>query len=89
MRHRAGALFNQKRAFRFFGTIFFCVTSLCACSPREPRADLVLINTAEPESIDPAIIRGQPDGRVAMSLFEGLTRFDPRTAKPIPGLAEL
>lgn len=56
------------------------------CSREEP-AEIVIINGAEPESLDPAIISGQPDMRVAMSLFEGLTRFNARTGEPEPGLA--
>ncbi len=54
----------------------------------EPRADVVIVNAAEPESIDPAIITGQPDGRVAASLFEGFTRQSPVDGTAIPGLAE-
>src|ERR1051326_7130279 len=60
---------------------------LASCAPHEPRADLVILNGGEPESLDPAIISGQLDGRVVQSLFEGLMRFDPVTAKPVPGLA--
>ena len=54
----------------------------------EPKADLVIINGAEPETLDPAIVTGQPDLRVVSALFEGLTRNDPRSGAPIPGLAE-
>ncbi|HTD64938.1 MAG TPA: ABC transporter substrate-binding protein, partial [Candidatus Limnocylindria bacterium] len=54
----------------------------------EPRADVVIVNAAEPESIDPAIVTGQPDGRVAASMFEGLTRQSPVDGAAIPGLAE-
>src|SRR5205814_5064087 len=61
---------------------------LCGCAPSERRADLVIINGAEPESLDPAILTGQADGRVALELFEGLTRYDPVTAAANPGLAE-
>src|SRR5205814_52833 len=61
---------------------------LCGCAPSERRADLVIINGAEPESLDPAILTGQPDIRVALSMFEGLARFDPLTGKGIPGIAE-
>ncbi len=42
---------------------------------------------AEPETYDPNIAVGQPDGRVARILFEGLTREDPRTLEPLPGQA--
>ncbi len=82
------ALFLPKRAFCFIATTLASGGLFLGCGRHEPRADLVIINTAEPESIDPAIIRGQPDGRVAMCLFEGLTRFDPVTATAIPGLAQ-
>lgn len=58
-----------------------------ACKPPEPRADLVILNGAEPESLDPAVVTGQADLRATGALFEGLTRNDPRTGAPVPGLA--
>ncbi len=57
------------------------------CTPRKP-ADLVIHNTSEPETIDPHVLTGQPDGRIGSALFEGLTRFNPETGRAIPGLAE-
>lgn len=53
-----------------------------------PRADLIIANAVEPESLDPIIMTGQADARVVDCLFEGLVRTDPVTATPIPGLAE-
>ena len=76
------------------GTAFFCllISAVClldsGCIRREPPADVTIINNAEPESLDPAIITGQPELRIVIGLFEGLTRLDPKTARPIPGLAE-
>lgn len=61
---------------------------LCGCIRHEPPADITIINNAEPESLDPAIISGIPEFRVVIGLFEGLTRLDPKTARPIPGLAQ-
>ena len=61
---------------------------LAGCKPPEPRADIVILNGAEPESLDPAIITGQPDGRVVGALFEGLTRLQAETATPEPAIAE-
>ena len=58
------------------------------CSRHEPAANLVIINGAEPESLDPHLVTGQADGRVAMGLFEGVTRYDERTGSASPGLAE-
>lgn len=60
---------------------------LAGCDWKASRADLVMINGAEPESLDPAIITGQPEGRIVNSLFEGLTRLD-RQGRSGPGVAE-
>src|SRR5439155_23074288 len=67
---------------------FFLILGCTGCVHKEPRADIVIINGAEPESLDPAIVTGQPEMRIALALFEGLTRFDPRTGQAVPGLAE-
>src|SRR6058998_3339166 len=61
---------------------------LTACTRSDPRADLVIINSVEPGSLDPATDTGIEELRIVMALFEGLTRVDPITARPIPGLAE-
>jgi len=83
---------NQKSANRFRSWAVAAWAALAlviaGCAQKEERADLVIMNGAEPESLDPAIVTGQPDGRVAGALFEGLTRFNPKNAKPVPGLAE-
>ena len=60
---------------------------LSACHSGLKRADLVFLNGAEPETLDPALITGQPEGRIATALFEGLTAFD-AAAHPQPGVAE-
>jgi ABC-type oligopeptide transport system substrate-binding subunit len=46
------------------------------------------ISGSEPESLDPQVGTGQPEARIYLALFEGLTSYDPVTAEPIPGLAE-
>jgi oligopeptide transport system substrate-binding protein len=58
------------------------------CLRNEPAADLVIINGNEPESLDPAIVTGISEMRITKALFEGLLRLDPRTAQPVPALAE-
>lgn len=60
---------------------------LAGCGLKSNRADLALVNGAEPESLDPAIITGQPEGRVVNALFEGLTRLN-RQGRAEPGVAE-
>ena len=57
------------------------------CGRTLKRADIVIINGGEPDTIDPAKIRGQPEGRVAYSLFEGLTRYNVGGTTE-PGMAE-
>ncbi len=79
---------GPRAACSFFLTLLLAVLALVGCGKNEPRADITIINGAEPESLDPAIITGQPDGRVAGALFEGLTRLNPKTATPEPALAE-
>jgi len=50
--------------------------------------DFVYNNGTEPQSLDPALITGVPEARIAYALFEGLTVNDPVTAMPVPGLAD-
>ena len=64
-----------------------CAISLAACAPEKPRADLIFIQSAEPETIDPALASDQVSMRIATSLFEGLCRVTAE-GKPEPGMAE-
>jgi oligopeptide transport system substrate-binding protein len=54
----------------------------------EAPADLRLANGTEPKSLDPELIIGEPEHVLASALFEGLTRIDGRTGKPVAGVAE-
>ncbi|RMG15128.1 MAG: peptide ABC transporter substrate-binding protein [Planctomycetota bacterium] len=45
-------------------------------------------NGAEPETLDPALMTGVPEGRLAGALFEGLVTLHPETLEPVPGVAE-
>jgi oligopeptide transport system substrate-binding protein len=81
---RARRIFSRARfAFGIFACVLFS-----SCARHEPPADFTILNGAEPQSLDPALLTGQADMRVAQGLFEGLTQFDPKTGRPIPGLAE-
>lgn len=55
---------------------------------QEPRADLVIVNGVEPETLDPALVLGVAEMRIVSSVFEGLTRLDPKNAAPEPGMAK-
>ncbi len=45
-------------------------------------------NGAEPETLDPHIMTGVPEHRLANALFEGLVTQHPETLQPVPGVAE-
>jgi oligopeptide transport system substrate-binding protein len=46
------------------------------------------VSGSEPESLDPQIGTGQPEARIYLALFEGLTEYDPKTGGVIPAIAE-
>jgi oligopeptide transport system substrate-binding protein len=73
---------------RSAGLLFALCVLFSGCTRSEPKADLVILNGPEPESLDPAIVTGQADGRAVSCLFEGLTRYRAKDAMPEPGLAE-
>ncbi len=52
------------------------------------RDTLVLNNATEVQTLDPGLARGQPEHRVTIALFEGLTTYDPKSLEPRPGVAE-
>ena len=60
---------------------------LASCEKVDTHADLILLNGAEPETLDPAIITGQPEGRIVNALFEGLCAYN-ENGQPSPGAAE-
>jgi len=79
-------------ALRMMTVCWLIVLGVCfltsGCARHEPPADVTIINTAEPETLDPALLTGIPEMRIAIGMFEGLARLDPKTAQPIPGLAQ-
>jgi oligopeptide transport system substrate-binding protein len=55
---------------------------------RLPPADFTFFNESEIESVDPAIITGVPDGRIAWAIYEGLMRPRAEDNLAEPGVAE-
>src|SRR5262245_9998850 len=51
------------------------------------RQVLVYQNAAEPETLDPAKSTGVPESHIEDALFEGLTKYHPKTQEPIAALA--
>jgi oligopeptide transport system substrate-binding protein len=70
-------------ALLLFGAFFYFFGGWSLSAP----ADLTLCNGDEPQTLDPAIVTGQLEGRICLALFEGLTT---RNAKGgiIPGMAD-
>lgn len=48
----------------------------------------ILNNGSEPETLDPHLMTGVTEGRIAAALFEGLVTQHPETLAPTPGVAE-
>jgi oligopeptide transport system substrate-binding protein len=46
------------------------------------------ISGSEPESLDPQVSTGQPEARLFLALYDGLTEIHPQTSQPIPSMAE-
>ncbi|MEO1495826.1 MAG: peptide ABC transporter substrate-binding protein [Planctomycetota bacterium] len=53
-----------------------------------PPAEYTFNNDGEIESLDPAVVTGQPAGRIIEAVFEGLVRLGPKDREPRPGIAE-
>ena len=67
--------------------VLVIATLFCGCGRSPDRAEIVVINGAEPGTLDPGKISGQPEGRIANCLFEGLTRYN-IDGESEPGMAE-
>ena len=56
--------------------------------PLSASANVLKFNLgAEPESLDPARMSGVPEHAIALGLHDTLTNSDPKTLKPVPGIA--
>lgn len=53
-----------------------------------PPASFTFNNDGEIESLDPAVVTGQPEGRLIDAIFEGLVHLGPKDREPRPGMAE-
>ena len=71
-----------------FASMMLLPMTLGGCGQTVGDADFVFLLGAEPETIDPAILSGQPGGRAARNIFEGLVYNDPLDLSPTPGMAE-
>jgi len=72
---------------RFISSTLLCLFCLVSCDRVGPRADLIFIQSAEPETLDPTLVSDQVSMRLSSSLFEGLCRFD-ENGRSQPAMAE-
>lgn len=59
----------------------------CSDSADDPNT-LVINNSTEVQTLDPALEKGQPEYHLTLALFEGLTVYDPKDLSVKPGVAE-
>ncbi|MDF1667023.1 MAG: ABC transporter substrate-binding protein, partial [Planctomycetota bacterium] len=71
-----------------FGAVLLTVFATFFNISTEEPADFTFVNNTEPQTLDPAKMTGQPEGRIAQGLFEGLVVYHPKTLVPQPGVAE-
>jgi oligopeptide transport system substrate-binding protein len=57
------------------------------CGEQEHRADFIFENGTDVQTLDPALMTGQPEFRIAGALFEGLTVLGPHGTDILPGVA--
>ncbi|MEM9445566.1 MAG: peptide ABC transporter substrate-binding protein [Verrucomicrobiota bacterium] len=75
--------------WKFAHILVLVVSSFCllSCQKRTHAVDFIFLNGAEPQTIDPATLTGQLEGRIAKALFEGLYNYSP-DGKVVPGVAD-
>ena len=88
--------FNQ---FRFIVALIALalMTAACAAGAKDqpyfgkiqPPEGQVLryITGAEPQTLDPQYMTGQPESRIAAAIYDGLVEYEETTMKPRPSLA--
>lgn len=98
--HRAARLHGTRLRERpAFALILACTCAIgCTTSASDgtyfgqvdppDRQELRYVTGGEPESLDPQVGTGQPEARIYVALFEGLTDYHPVTAEAVPGLAD-
>jgi len=90
----AGRLASVAVAACLLATLGCSSTTRADSSPYFGKAEppegqtLRYISGSEPESLDPQVSTGQPEARIYLALFEGLTEYHPVTGQVIPAIAE-
>src|SRR3954467_11846881 len=72
---------------RLLLSIALLIAASCGRAADAPNT-LVINNSPEPQTLDPALEKGQPEYHVTLALYEGLTVYDPKDLSMKPGVAE-
>src|SRR3954467_12753071 len=72
---------------RLLLSIALLIAASCGRAADAPNT-LVINNSPEPQTLDPAIEKGQPEYHLTIALYEGLTVYDPKDLSVKPGVAE-
>jgi oligopeptide transport system substrate-binding protein len=92
--HVAGRLASVAVAASLLGAAGCTSTTRAESSPYFGKVEppdgqtLRYISGSEPESLDPQVSTGQPEARIYLGLYEGLTEYHPVTGQVIPAIAE-
>jgi oligopeptide transport system substrate-binding protein len=68
-------------------SIALVIAASCDGAVDDPNT-LIINNSTEPQTLDPALEKGQPEYHVTLALYEGLTVYDPKDLSVKPGVAE-
>ena len=78
-----------------FWLVLFCVIALCGCdNPVLPveqavsKQELLVGNSADPETLDPSLATGLSETKILRALFEGLVRANQKTLEVKPAVAK-
>lgn len=77
----------MRKAIIFLLSVMMVATAFVGCK-QAATDEFIILNGAEPETLDPHLISGVPEHRITYSLFEGLVSSNPETAEAEPGVAE-
>jgi len=74
--------------FKAFARFLLSVALIGCSGPADDPNTLIINNSTEPQTLDPALEKGQPEYHVTLALYEGLTVYDPKDLSVKPGVAE-
>jgi oligopeptide transport system substrate-binding protein len=79
----------MKRVIAVLFTALVIASMFMACGKAAGAGmEIIFNNSTEPATLDPSLMTGVPEARIYMALFEGLTVYDPKTSRALPGVAE-